>query len=544
MLFCLCKKEVMHNSYSKYFILILAFAVIGCAKKGTITGGKKDTIAPKMISSFPKNFSTNFNGTEIKLNFDEFVKLKNVNKQLIISPPMKKQPDILPYTASKTISIKIKDTLLPNTTYSFNFGKSIQDNNEGNPYEQFKFVFSTGNYIDSLKLGVKIKDAINRKTDNFVSVMLYEYNEKYNDSIIYKQVPRYITNTLDSLKLVKLENLKQGKYKLVAMKDVNGNNKFDPKTDKIGFMKDFVTIPNDTLYELELFKEELPFKALNVSQASAGKFTIGYEGNAKDVKINLKKNGENLPFILSKLPRKDSLQVWFKAVKDDSLSIDLSKNKFKKTFALKVKTQKKDSLGYSTDDIETLHFRNTFAVNSTIPIIKWDETKMKLTSKDSTEVKFTTEYDEMRQKLKFIFKKEPLEKYKLKLFPGALTNFYDKVNDTLTYKFSTKNLSDYGNLKVTLEHVKRFPVIVQLTTEKGEIIASEFSEKSNVVTFDLLEPNKYTLRVIYDDNKDKHWTPGSFLEQRQSEEVIYFPKELDVRANWDVEQTFDLKISN
>ena len=534
----------MQKSYSKYFILLSLFMIIGCAKKGIITGGKKDTIAPKIISSFPKNFSTNFNGKEIKLNFDEFVKLKNVNKQLIISPPMKKQPDILPYNASKTVSIKIKDTLLPNTTYSFNFGTSIQDNNEGNPYEQFKFVFSTGNFIDSLKLGIKIKDAINRKTDNFVSVMLYEYNEKYNDSIIYKQVPRYITNTLDSLKLVKLENLKQGKYKLVAIKDVNGNNKFDPKTDKIGFMKDFITIPNDTLYQLELFKEELPFKALNVTQASAGKFTMGYEGNAKDVTINLKKNGENLPFIMTKLPRKDSLQVWFKAVKDDSLSIDVSKNKFKKTFALKVKTQKKDSLGYSADDSGTLHFRNTFAINSTIPIIKWDETKMKLTNKDSVDVKFTTEYDEMRQKLKFIFKKEPLEKYNLKLLPGALTNFYDKKNDTLTYKFSTNNISDYGNLKVTLEHIKRFPIIVQLTNEKGEVIASEYSEKTNIINFDFLEPNNYSIRVIYDDNKDKVWTPGSFLEQRQSEEIIYLPKEVKLHANFDWEQSFDLGLKN
>ena len=530
----------MQKGYSKYFILFLSFIVISCAKKGTITGGKKDTIAPKLISSVPKNFSTNFNGKEIKINFDEYIKLKNVNKQLIISPPMKRQPDILPYTASKSITIKIKDTLLPNTTYSFNFGKSIQDNNEGNPYEQFKFVFSTGSYIDSLSLGVKIKDAVNKKTDHFVSVMLYEYNEKYNDSIIYKQVPRYITNTLDSLKLVKLENLKKGKYKLVAIKDVNGNNKFDPKTDKIGFMKDFVSIPNDTLYQLELFKEEIPFKALNVSQASARKFTMGYEGNAKDVKIKIRKNGEEIPFIATKLPKRDSLQVWFKAIKDDSLSIDVSKNKFKKTFALKVKTQKKDSLSYSSDDTGTLHFRNTFAVNATIPIIKWEEEKMKLLNKDSVEVKFTTEYDEMRQKLKFIFKKEPLEKYTLKIFAGALINYYDKKNDTLTYKFTTNNFSDYGNLKVTLEHIKRFPIIVQLTNDKGEIMASEYSEKSNIINFDFLEPNKYSLRVIYDDNKDKVWTPGSFLEQRQSEEVIYLPKEIDVRANWDVDQPFDL----
>jgi uncharacterized protein (DUF2141 family) len=514
--------------------------IVSCAKKGTITGGSKDTLAPKMIGSFPKNFSTNFNGKEIKINFDEYVKLKDISKQLIISPPMKLQPEILPYTASKSITIRIKDTLLANTTYSFNFGKSIQDNNEGNPYQQFKYVFSTGSHIDSLILGAKVKDAIEKTVDNYVSVLLYEVNEKYNDSIIYKKVPRYVTNTLDSLKFVKFENLKQGKYKLVALKDKNSNNKFDPKTDKIGFQKDFITIPNDTLYELELFKEELPFKALSVAQASASKFTLGYEGSPKDVKINIKKGSENIPFVISKFPKKDSLQVWFRGIKGDSLSIDVAKDKFKKTFSLKVKEQKKDSISYSAEQTSNLNFREIFAVNSNIPLSKIDVSKMKLINKDSAEVKFTTEYDEFNQQLKFNFKKEPLEKYNLKIFPGALIDFNDKKNDTLTYSFSTNNTTDYGNLKVTLENVKRFPVIVELTTEKGEVLATEFSEKSNVINFDLLEPKKYTLRLIYDDNKDKLWTPGSFLEQRQSEEVIYFPKEIDVRSNWDVEQPFDL----
>jgi hypothetical protein len=133
-----------------------------------------------------------------------------------------------------------------------------------------------------------------------------------------------------------------------------------------------------------------------------------------------------------------------------------------------------------------------------------------------------------------------MERYSLKLLPGALLDFNEKVNDTLKYGFSTNNVSDYGNLKLVLEKVKRYPIIVELTNNKGEVLATEYSEKSNIITFDLLEPNKFTVRVIYDDNKDKTWTPGSFLEQRQSEEVIYFPKEIDVRANWDVEQPFDL----
>ena len=532
--------ELMQKKYCNYLMILMAFSLIGCAKRGSITGGKKDTIAPVMTSSLPKNFSPNFNGKEIKLTFDEYVKLKDVSKQLIISPPMKSPPEILPATASKTITIKIKDTLQPNTTYSFNFGKSIQDNNEGNPYQQFKYVFSTGSYIDSLTLGVKTKDAIGKKVDNFVSILLYEVNEKYTDSAIYKQSPRYVTNTLDSLKLGKFENLKKGKYRLVALKDANGNNKFDPKTDKIGFQKDFITLPNDTIYELELFKEEMPFKSVNFIQASAAKYTVGYEGKAKDVKISVKRGTEILPFIISKFPKKDSLQVWFKATKGDSINVAVSQNKFKKTYLLKVKDQKKDSLSFSSEQTGTLSFRDTIAINSNTPINRWDVTKIKLINKDSAEVKFSTEYDEFHQKLKFLFQKEPLEKYNLKLLPGALLNYYDKKNDTLSYDFTTKNLSDYGNLKVTLENVNRFPVIVELLDEKGDVTASQYSDKNREIIFDLIEPRKYTLRVIYDDNKDKSWTPGNFLELRQSEEVIYFPKELDVRANWDVEQPFDL----
>jgi len=530
----------MPKVYSKYILLLLVFIEVSCAKKGTISGGDKDTIAPKMIGSLPKNFITNFNGKEIRIDFDEYIKLKDLNKQLIISPPMKRQPEISPSIASKFIKIKIKDTLIQNTTYSLNFGKSIQDNNEGNPYQQFKYVFSTGSYIDSLTLGIKVKDAFEKKVTDYITIMLYEVNDKYNDSIVYKEVPRYVTNTLDSLKLAKFENLKQGKYKLVAIKDANGNNKFDSKTDKIGFLKDIVKIPNDTVYQLELFKEELPFKVLNVSQASASKFTMGYQGNPKDVKISIKKNGESLPFTISKFPKKDSLQVWFRGIKGDSLSIDVTKDKFKKTFSLKVKEQKKDSISYSAEKSGDLNFRETFALNSTVPIIKIDITKMKLINKDSAVVPFTTEYDNFHQKLTFNLKKEPLEKYKLKIFPGGLIDFNDKMNDTLKYSFSTSSASDYGNLKVILENVKRFPIIIQLTSDKGEVVASEYSEKSNSIIFDLLEPNKYTIRIIYDDNHDKLWTPGNFMEQRQSEDVIYFPKEVDVRANWDVEQPFDL----
>lgn len=517
--------------------LILLFA--SCAKRGSITGGAKDTIAPVLTASFPKNFSTNFKGKEIKLVFDEYVKLKNLNKQLIVSPPFDKQPEVLPLNASKVLTIKIKDTLLPNTTYSFNFGQSIEDNNEGNPYQQFKYVFSTGSYIDSLALSVKVKDALEKKVDNFVSVMLYEINEKFNDSTIYKESPRYVTNTLDSLEVVKIENIKAGKYLLVALKD-NGNNKFNPKLDKIGFQKHYISVPNDTIFEVELFKEVLPFKAIKPTQASKNRLLMGYEGQPKDVKITVKNGSEIIPSLITQMSKKDSLQIWFKPIKADSLYVSVQKESYKKEFTVKIKDQKKDTLSISPEYSGNLPLREKFALNTSIPLVKFDKSKISIRNKDSLVVDFNTEYDDFNQKLYLDFKRDELEKYQIQLLPGALTDFYENVNDTLKYNVATKNSSDYGNLKVILENAKKYPVIIELTDKDGKVKATEYTENNNVVEFIALEPNKYTLRIIYDDNKNGFWDTGSFIEKRQTEEVIYFPKEIDVRSNWDVEQPFNL----
>ncbi|MFT4984360.1 MAG: hypothetical protein ACI9Q9_001425 [Flavobacterium sp.] len=537
---------MMLKNNLKYISLLLLVIIVSCAKRGTITGGLKDTIAPALKISFPENFNTNFKGNEIKLVFDENVKLKNLNKQLVISPPMKYEPIISPTTATKSISIKIKDTLQANTTYSFNFGQSIADNNEGNPLNQFKYVFSTGNHIDSLALGGRIKDAYDIEVEPFVSVMLYEVNDSFKDSVIYKENPRYITNTLDSLKTFRLENLKAGKYMLIALKDLNNNNKFDPKKEKIGFIKHLITIPNDTVYELELFKETLPFKAFKPAQASGNRLLMSYEGNMKLAEsrpnIVLQNNAIILPTVITQFPKKDSLQIWYKPIKADSLALIVKKNSYKNNFSFKIKDQKKDTLSITALQNGTLHFRDRFTLETVTPLVAFDNSKIQLTNKDSIAVAFTTKYDDFNQKLFFDFKKEPSEKYTLTVLPGALTDFFDVSNDTLSYKLITQSTSDYGNLRVQLQNVKYFPVIVELTNKKGDIIAAEYSENNTTVDFNLLEPALFTLRIIYDQNKNKVYDTGNYLEKKYAEEVIYFSKEIDIRANWDVEQVFDLSI--
>ena len=515
-----------------------------CAKRGSITGGLKDTLAPVLKSSYPKNFSTDFKGTEIKLTFDEFIKLKDLKKQLIISPPMKNEPLILPTSVGKIITIKINDTLQANTTYSFNFGQSIADNNEGNPLNQFKYVFSTGAVIDSLSISGLVKDGYEKEAESFVSVMLYEVNDKFNDSVVYKETPRYITNTLDSLKTFKLENLKAGKYLLVAMKDYGSNNKFNSNKDKIGFKNQFITIPNDTVFELKLFKEVLPFKAFKPIQASGNRLIFPYEGKTDAMKLTLKNNETDLPIIITKFPKKDSLQIWYKPLKVDSLSMTVSKGKYNKNFTFKIKEQKKDSLNIAAFEKSTNSFRDSFVLESTTPLTKIDNSKIKLINKDSVAVAFTTKYDDFTQQIVFDFKKELSENYTFTIMPGAFTDYLEQVNKkNIVFKVITKSLEDYGNLKVSLQNVKRFPVLIQLTNKAGLVVATEYSESITKVEFNLLDPNVYSLRMIYDDNKNKEWDSGNYLEKRQPEEVIYFSKEIkDVRANWDSNHVFDVSL--
>jgi uncharacterized protein (DUF2141 family) len=524
-------------------VLYLLLVVASCAKRGTITGGDKDISPPKIVSSSPKNLSTNFTTKTIKITFNEYIKIKDLQKQLIVSPLMKTPATILPQGgASKYITIKINDTLQPNTTYSFNFGQSIVDNNEGNPYRQLKYVFSTGNFIDSLSIEGIIKDSYEKKIPNFVNVMLYEVDQKYNDSVVFKKTPRYVTNTLDSLTIFKIDNIKAGNYKLVAIKETNNNYKFDPKKEKIGFYNKTITIPDKAIFELELFKEVTAFKAKRPSQVSGNKLLLAYEGDAENLKITAKQNNKAFAIKVTKIPEKDSLNIWFAPMKNDSIALHLENDKYKEDYTVKIRSQKKDTLKITPKQSNTLSLKEHFIINSSNPIEKFDLGKMSLTKKDKSKVTFKTKYDDFNQTMAFLFEKEPNEKYLLKMEPKAIEDYLGQTSDSLSFSFNTNSTADYGNLKLTLQNVKSFPIIVELTDETGKVIETQYSDKKTTVEFLLIEPKKYSLRVIYDLNKNKKRDTGHFLQQLQPEEVIHFPSEIDIRANWDVDQTFDLAL--
>jgi hypothetical protein len=235
-------------------LYILAIGNAGCGQIGMPTGGPRDSIPPRLVSASPKLKSTNVSGNKITLTFNEYVDLKEVQTNVLISPLPKRQPSI-DYKL-KTITVKLKDTLLPNTTYSINFGNAIVDNNEGNPLKDFVYVFSTGKQIDSFTLSGKVIIAETGNADSTLLALLYR---KTDDSSVQKKRPDYVAR-LDSGGHFNFVNLPAGSFNIYALKDGDGGKTYNSKKEIFAFADAAVTVSEKTepivLYASALEKEK------------------------------------------------------------------------------------------------------------------------------------------------------------------------------------------------------------------------------------------------------------------------------------------------
>ncbi|SKB32184.1 Ig-like domain-containing protein [Maribacter arcticus] len=527
------------------FVFIIVLVSYQCAQRGTPTGGPKDIAPPELIRAEPPNMSINFKEQKIRLYFNELVKLKDIQKQLIISPPLKYTPILSPQgNANKYVEITIKDTLADNTTYTLNFGQGIVDNNEENPLPFFTYVFSTGDYIDSLELTGVIKDAFNKKVDEFVSVMLYKIDSSYTDSTLYKKPPNYITNTLDSSVIFKLKNLKEGKYALFALKDNAGNNLFDQKTDKIGFVEDTINLPTDSIYLLNLFKEIPDYGVAVPSMGASNKISFGYYGDGSAINIEtITKLPDTVKSIITKEREKDTLNFWFTPYAMDSILFAITNDNLKVSDTFNVKSRKVafDSLRLSLNQQGNIEFDKPINILVNTPLVSFDSTKIKLTDKDTLLVANNLKLDTLENQLNFDFKILPNQSYKIELLPGAITDFFDNTNDTVVYNLRTKSVADYGNLSLELNGNNiKYPIIVQLTNEKGDLQREIYANQPQTYAFNNLNPGKYMARVIFDSNKNRKWDTGNFLKKIQPEKISYYPSLIELRANWEKIETFNL----
>lgn len=516
--------------------IVIILLTSNCARKGRPNGGAKDSLAPLMVTANPPYKSIHFKNNKIKISFDEYITLKDITQQLVISPPLKFSPTITPQgTPSKTITIKLLDTLKPNTTYTFNFGNSIQDNNEGNKLSRFKYIFSTGNFIDSLKTRGTVKDAFNKEFEKNISILLYKIDSSFTDSIIYKQKPNYVTNTLDST-LFDITNIQKGKYLLIALKDASNNYLFNPKEDKIGVYQHIISLPKDSIINepISLFKEVPPFKLLRPKQVSKGKIIFGFTGNKKELNIETL---SDLPRSYKSISRfekgKDTLNFWYSSINNDSLNFKITTKKHIDTITVFLRKKKIDSLKINSNVTQTLHLKDTLTLISNNPIVAIDTSKIVFIDKDTIKVPYKSLVGKNNNKIQFLFDKKYKEKYRLTLLPNALTDILKTQNDTLNYNFSTKEPDDYGSITLKINNQSKKMLIVELLTQdKLDLVQRYITSDSKNLNFDLLAPGKYIIRVIIDKNNNRKWDSGNYLDKKTPEKVIYHTQIFNIRSNW------------
>ena len=536
----------LNNQFVKnkllFLVVLVAAVIVGCARKGRPEGGPKDEDAPIMMMAKPPYETTGFDKKKIKITFDEYIVLKDLTKQLVVSPPLKYPPIITPQgTPSKYIDIKILDTLKTNTTYTFNFGNSVQDNNENNKLESFKYVFSTGNYIDSLKIKGTVTNAFKQEKLKSVGVLLYRLDSTYNDSIIYKQKPNYVTSTLDSTNF-EFTNLQKGKYLLLALKEPSTNYLFSSRTDEIGFFTDTISLPKDTLVTkpIRLFKEKQPFKFKRGKEIVKGKIQFGYVGENNDMKIELMSDVPESFKAFSEYEKdKDTLNYWFTPIAQDSLNFIVTNKEFKDTITVRLRKKQLDSLTISSNINSTLHFNDTLFLKTNNPIVTVDKTKFSLIDKDTVNIDFEVKKQAIN-KLAVVFKKAPKTSYKFNVLPKGIIDLYETTNDSLNYQFKTLTTEDYGSIVLDIKKETPHPVIIQLLNKK-KVVKTSYVLTSKKVTFNLLQPKEYSVRAIVDKNNNHVWDTGDFLSRKQPEQVIYLETTFKLRANWIQNEDFIIK---
>ncbi len=514
------------------YIILFLFLLNACARVGRPTGGDKDVTPPKLLKSTPANGKVNFKGQEMILEFDEYVTLKDPNKNILISPPLKNQPVISPLgIGTKRLKIKFQDSLNPNTTYQINFGESIADFNEGNKLNNLQLVFSTGPVIDSLSLKGKIKALHFEKKPENILVGLYEAKD-FTDSIVYKQKPYYVT-LADADGYFKFKHLKAGNYHIIALADENRDYKYQQGKESIGFIDKDISIPQDSLINLNLFKEYPVFSVEDIEQKSRYHVVVKFRGHPDSLKVTVKSPIKRQQHFFEQ----GQWHLWYQSDSDSlELSIPLPHYRLKTYY--RKRSNKKDSLQVFFKGKGRISPLDSVIIAASMPLEQIDSSKVRL-QRDSISVVFSLK---QLPEGKFVmsFEKESGKSYRLYLLPEAVTGFTGQANkDTLTNNIILPKIDVYGKLILRLNNVLQKPLFIELI-KNNKIVRKTPTQTGSNFVLPFLSPDKYTVRVVIDTNKNNRWDTGNYLQHIQPEQSIEPDKVIEIRANWDVNQSLML----
>lgn len=534
-------------------LFVFGFLLQSCARVGSPVGGTKDTLAPKFLSSNIDTTRINVprDIKELRLDFDEYVTLKDINKNLNISPPIKNIKRIIPSTiANKFILIQWTDTLQANTTYNFNFGNAIADNNESNILRYYNFAFSTGDKLDDLYISGDIRDALSTKKSNENKFVVGLYQVK--DTINYKQKPYYITK-VDEDGYYELNYLAPGKYKIIAFDDENGNSMYDPGKEKVGFQKDPVVVEKSISgLNLKLYPSKKAVKYLEMKETPGG-VLMAFEGKPNDVKVQ-PLNEKIKDYKVIHTPKSDTVKIWFDAVKSNVGQTATENLKF----GYNAGVGKKDSL-YNASLFYKYNAKNVMDVNNDITGMLTPKEDFKISSnyyldKINTDkwifrvagdtintVPFTAKISETNP-YQILVNSDFVQgkKYQLIVPKETVSSFYAKNFQSKRFDFEVDKIENFGSLKFILQNAPTTKYWIQLLDTSDKVLFQKYT-KGSEVKFDILKPGEYIVRILVDNNENGYWDEADFFNGIFAEDSYIYYKTAVVRPLWDSNENWDLK---
>jgi hypothetical protein len=567
------------------FILIAA-----CAKVSSPTGGPRDKEPPHVVKSIPVNGAINFREKKIAITFNEYVVLDKITDKFMVSPPMNKKPRI--FLRGKSVIIEYEDKLRDSTTYTFYFQDAIRDLNEGNPIENYQFVFSTGSVIDSLSVTGNVYNALNLDPPEATLVLLHK---DLADSAVIKKLPDYISK-VDKKGYFRIDNVKGGTYRLYALKDADNSKNFNLADEEMGFMnspveitaeKNYTPVKPDTIkikpgkvkavdtviikgeYKLILFQSPKKNHYLTSSSRSMPyklTYTLSLPPDSLGFDFSIPGTDRN-SYFMEKSRENDTILIWMTdtALYSRPQIITLFTYPFTDTTGNLIRKQDTIQMRFVIPRSPRVRakpapFRVTSNISSGSIKPGWQivfKSQTPFRAPDTSRIRLYVIEEKNRTKMPFSFIRDSLnscrltldvqpEKGKSYLFIADLAafgNIYGEQSDSTGTRFVVRDEKTFGSILINIKNYVG-DRIIQLLSADGKLTGEKKMQKDGKVEFKYIDQGKYRLRVIYDLNGDGKWTSGDFITGRQPEPVSYYNQELYIKEGWVEDQDWDISEQN
>lgn len=574
------------------------WVVASCASMGRPQGGARDVTPPAYVRSNPPHGTLNFKGERIEAFFDENIQLDDAFNKVIVSPTQKITPVVRSF--GRRVTVELRDTLKPNTTYTIDFADAIQDLNEGNVLDGFALDFSTGDSIDTLRLSGIVLEARTLEPAQAMTVGIYrEPADTAITTLPFERIAR--TNQLGQFTV---RNLKAGNYAVYAINDLNRDNKWD-RSEDIAFLGHLATpsveaitvtdtirtaagtdslatrpgtayYPNDLL--LTWFNEGYKSQYLkDYKRPERRKITLEMGAPADSLpEIAVVKGPQGRSFsemaVLQHNATNDTLTYWLhdpELIAADSLMLsvrhlntDTLDRIVWKTDTLRFFWRDKDKKKKKKDEeadtvpkpIELLPLTMTspsdfdvyqpLRIGTSTPIARADTAAFHLEMLVDT-IWTAVPHSPVRADtlnpltgLVIDFDTGPGQKYRIRVDSLGVENIYGLHNKDFSQELKVRALEEYSNLVLNITP-DSLPMMVELLSEADNPVRVVSAEKGKAI-FRYVNPGTYYARLWIDADSNGIWTTGCVIDSLQPEEVYYYPRKIDLKANWDVENSWDI----